>query len=242
MPLQFTTSSQQAHTNGHKVLIYGGAGQGKTCLTATLPRPVLFSAESGALSLSRANLERLYGVGNPLVTYDVPMILIYNLNDLNDAYAWATQSAEAKGFDSFALDSLSEIAEVVLNSAKRTVKDPRQAYGELIEKMETLVRSFRDISGKHIYMSAKMEPMKDEASGIVKYGPSMPGSKLGAKLPYFFDEVFRLGTNKAPDGTTFRFLQTQPDMQYEAKDRSGALAAMEPPFLTTLFNKIQGVQ
>ena len=110
------------------------------------------------------------------------------------------QSAEAKNFQSIGLDSISEIGEVVLNNAKRQVKDPRQAYGELIEKMETLVRAFRDIPGKNVLVSAKMEPTKDELSGIVKYGPSMPGAKLGPKLPYFFDIVMRLGIGK--DTTT----------------------------------------
>ena len=79
----------------------------------------------------------------------------------------------------------------------------------------------------------------DELSGIVKYGPSMPGAKLGPKLPYFFDIVMRLGIGK--DTTTqqeFRFLQTQPDLQYEAKDRSGALSPVEPPHLGHVFNKI----
>jgi hypothetical protein len=83
-----------------------------------------------------------------------------------------------------------------------------------------------------------MEPLKDELSGIVKYGPSMPGAKLGPKLPFFFDEVFRLGVSKDQQGKEFRFLQTQPDLQFEAKDRSGALSLSEPPNLNYIFNKI----
>lgn len=241
MGLQFTTSEQAARVGGVKVLVYGGAGIGKTVLTATLPSPVLLSAESGALSLKRANLERLYGVGDPRVCYDVPMIIINNVQDLTDAYNWCANSHEARQFQSISLDSISEIGEVVLNNAKRQVKDPRQAYGELIEKMETLVRLFRDLPGQNVYMSAKMEPTKDELTGVVKYGPAMPGSKLGQKLPYFFDEVFRLGVSKTPQGEPFRFLQTQPDLQFEAKDRSGALAPMEPPHLSHVFSKILGV-
>lgn len=66
----------------------------------------------------------------------------------------------------------------------------------------------------------------------------MPGSKLGPKLPYFFDEVFRLGVNRDNKDHTFRYLQTQPDLQYNAKDRSGALAAMEEPHLGKIFAKI----
>lgn len=225
MALQFTTTDRAAQLNGVKVLVYGQAGAGKTVLASTAPAPFLISAEGGELSLRNVQ---------------IPMVKVATTDDLRDIYDWCARSAEAQQFQTICIDSLSEIAEVVLNNAKRQVKDPRQAYGELIEKMESTIRLFRDLPGRNIYMSAKMEPTKDELTGVVKYGPAMPGSKLGSKLPYFFDEVFRLGINKTPQGESYRFLQTQPDLQYEAKDRSGCLAAVEPPHLAQLFTKILG--
>jgi hypothetical protein len=239
--MQFTSVSQATQVTGVKVLVYGGPGMGKTVLSATLgPGSLMVSAESGLLSLRRNNLERMYGVGNPTINYDMPVIEVHTVEDFRDALEWLRHSHEAKQFHSVGVDSISEIAEVVLNNAKRQVKDPRQAYGELLEKMETTIRGYRDIVGKNVYIAAKMEPQKDELTGIVKYGPSMPGSKLGPKLPYYFDEVFRLGVNKTPQGESYRFLQTQPDIQFDAKDRSGALAAIEPPHLSNCFAKILG--
>lgn len=226
-PIQFTTTDKAAQLNGVKVLVYGQAGAGKTVLASTAPAPFLISAEGGELSLRG---------------FQIPMVKVTTVDELSAIYNWAANSHEAKQFQTICIDSLSEIAEVVLNNAKRQVKDPRQAYGELIEKMETTIRLFRDLPGRNVYMSAKMEPTKDELTGVVKYGPAMPGSKLASKLPYFFDEVFRLGINKTQQGESYRFLQTQPDLQYEAKDRSGALASMEPPHLAQLFNKILGVK
>jgi hypothetical protein len=241
MPLHFTNVAQASALSGVKVLVYSGSGIGKTVLSATLgPGSVLISAESGVLSLRKGNLERIFGKGNPSINYDMPIIQVATVDDFRDAHDWLSRSHEAKAFHSVAIDSLSEIAEVVLNNAKRQVKDLRQAYGELTEKMESTVRAYRDLAGKNVYMAAKMEPSKDELTGIVKYGPSMPGRKLGPALPYFFDEVFRLGVNKTPTGESYRFLQTQPDMQYDAKDRSGVLAPLEPPHLSQLFTKIQG--
>lgn len=225
MALNFTTTDRAAQLNGVKVLVYGQAGAGKTVLASTAPAPFLISAEGGELSLR--NMQ-------------IPMVKITTVDDLRDVYAWCERSAEAKQFQTICIDSLSEIGEVVLNNAKRQVKDPRQAYGELIEKMESTIRLFRDLPGRNVYMSAKMEPTKDELTGVVKYGPAMPGSKLASKLPYFFDQVCRLGINKSPNGETYRFLQTQPDLQYEAKDRSGALDALEPPDLGYIFRKIMG--
>lgn len=238
--MHFTTTSQASANNGVKVMVYGGPGIGKTALCATLGEDtVVISAESGLLSLRRQNIERMFGVNTPGINYDIPVIHVENVKDFNDAYQFLLSPSGAK-FRNVALDSITEIAEVILNNAKRIVKDPRQAYGELTEKMESLVRAYRDLPGRNVYMSAKMEPMKDEMSGVVKYGAMMPGRRLGPALPYFFDEVFRLGVNKTPQGVEYRFLQTQPDLQYDAKDRSGALASLEPPHLGLVFAKIQG--
>lgn len=225
MALQFSTTDQASAAAGVKVLVYGDAGMGKTTLCATAPAPIIISAESGLLSLRK---------------YRIPVIEIKTIDQLTEAYDWSIRSAEARQFATICIDSISEIGEVVLTNAKRQVKDPRQAYGELIEKMTMTIRAFRDLPGKHVYMAAKMEPMKDELTGVVRYGPAMPGSKLGPQLPYFFDEVFRLGVNKSPQGETYRFLQTQPDLQYTAKDRSGSLAAIESPDLNHVFAKILG--
>lgn len=223
MTINFMTTDQAAQLNGCKVLVYGPAGVGKTVLCATAPEPFLISAESGELSLRK---------------YQIPMAKVKTVEDLSEIYDWFSTNGDQGRFRTVCLDSLSEMAETVLNNAKRQVKDPRQAYGELLEKMETLIRSFRDLPGRNVYMSAKMEPSKDEMTGIIKYGPSMPGSKLGSKLPYYFDFVFRLAIGKDQQGNQYRFLQTQPDLQYEAKDRSGALTAVEVPNLSEIFNKI----
>ena len=102
-----------------------------------------------------------------------------------------------------------------------------------LENLEAAVKS-----GKHIYMSAKQESIKDETAGITLYGPSMPGSKLGGQLPYLFDEVFKLGLGRTTEGVEYRYLQTRPDFQSDAKDRSGTLDAMEQPDLTHIINKV----
>lgn len=225
MALRFTTSDVASRLHGVKTLVYGLAGMGKTRLVATAPTPLLISAESGLLSLRE---------------FQIPTIEILTVDDLTDAHKWCQQSKEAAQFETICIDSISEIGEVVLINAKRQVKDPRQAYGELIEKMQGAIRAFRDLSGKHVYMSAKMDLVKDDQTGVTRYMPSMPGSKLGPSLPYMFDEVFRLGLGKTQQGEEFRFLQTRPDLQYDAKDRSGALDAFEPPDLSHIFTKILG--
>lgn len=225
-------------SNGVKVLVYSSAGMGKTMLCATAPMPVVISAESGILSLSRSNIERVFGKKTKGITYNLAIIEIESIDDLTDAREWC-ESKEAEQFETVCLDSISEMAEVVLNNAKRQVKDPRQAYGELMEKMGTTIRSFRDLKGKHVYMTSKEDYIKDEVNGTCKFGPMMPGKQLAKDLPYLYDEVFNLNIAKLENGKPYRYLRTQPDIQFHAKDRSGALDEIEEPNLTKIFNKIK---
>lgn len=217
-------STKGLSANGIKVLIYGQAGAGKTSLIPTMPSPVVLSAEGGLLSIAEA---------------DVPFIEINSMASLMEAYQWLTESAEAKGFQSVALDSISEIAEVVLNHEKKVNKDPRAAYGAMQEQMADMIRAFRDLPGRHVYFSAKLEKSQDEA-GRMLYAPSMPGNKTGQSLPYFFDEVLALRVEKDGEGNTQRALMCHSDGLWQAKDRSGKLDAWEAPDLGALINKIGG--
>ncbi len=209
---------------GVKLLVYGQAGAGKTSLIKTLPAPVVLSAEGGLLSIQDA---------------DLPYIEISDMATLREAYSWLAQSAEAREFQSVALDSISEIAEVVLNAEKKATKDPRQAYGAMQEQMADIIRAFRDLPGRHVYMSAKLEKTQDEM-GRVLYAPSMPGNKTGQQLPYFFDEVLALRVEKDGEGNTQRALMCDSDGLWLAKDRSGKLAAWESPDLGAIIAKIGG--
>lgn len=216
-------STKDYAANGIKMLVHGQAGIGKTCLCASLPRPIIISVESGLLSLA------------PL---DLPAIEVSSLDDLEEAFRWVTESEESKNFDSICLDSISEIAEIVLSNEKGKEKDPRKAYGNMQDMMMDLVRSFRDIPGKNIYMSAKQERIQDE-SGRILYGPSMPGQKLAQQLPYLFDEIFCYQIVKDQNGVPQRVLLTQPDGISQAKDRSGKLDMWEEPDLGAIVNKIR---
>jgi hypothetical protein len=146
-------------------------------------------------------------------------------------------SEEGAGYESIALDSISEIAEVILNAEKKIAKDPRQAYGAMQEQVSDLIRAFRDIPGKHVYMSAKLEKSTDEM-GRILYAPSMPGNKTGQQLPYFFDEVLALRVERDAEGNVQRALMCDSDGLWQAKDRSGKLTAWEAPDLGAIVEKI----
>lgn len=227
MSVKLTNTRDAARTNGLKILVYGGAGSGKTTLCKTMPgKPIIISAEGGLLSLHDT---------------DIPVIEVSSIEDVHEAYSYLMDNPE---FDWVALDSISEIAEVVLNTEKkRTVNgklvDPRQAYGALGEQMTDLLRAFRDLPGRNVYMSCKMERQKDEQTGSMLYSPMLPGAKLAQQIPYLFDEVLALRVERDGEGNPVRYLQTQSDFNYTAKDRSGALdVAGEFPDLGAIANKV----
>jgi phage nucleotide-binding protein len=207
--------------NGVKLLVYGQAGAGKTSLIKTLPTPLVLSAEAGLLSIQDA---------------DLAYIEIKTIDDLREAYSFIMGEG-GNSFESIALDSISEIAEVILNAEKKIAKDPRQAYGAMQEQVSDLIRAFRDIPGKHVYMSAKLEKSTDEM-GRILYAPSMPGNKTGQQLPYFFDEVLALRVERDQEGNVQRALMCDSDGLWQAKDRSGKLAAWEAPDLGAIVEKI----
>lgn len=205
-----------------KALVYGLSGAGKTTLLPSLPNPVVLSAEAGLLSIRGS---------------DIPFIEIKSMEDLREAYSWLSDSEEAKQYESVGIDSLSEIAEVVLSTEKRSAKDPRAAYGEMQDQVSSLIRAFRDLPQKHVYMSAKAERSQSE-TGALLYAPSMPGNKLGQSLPYFFDLVFALRCESDAEGKISRIIQTDTDGFWMAKDRSGKLDMWESPNLGAIIKKV----
>ena len=215
------TSTTTVKTASIKALAYGQAGSGKTSLIPTLPTPVILSAEGGLLSISG---------------HDIPFIKIGGMDDLREAYKWLTDSDESKQFESVAIDSISEVAEVCLGAEKAIAKDPRQAYGEMRTTMAEVIRTFRDLD-KHVLMTAKLEKSQDEM-GRILYAPSMPGNKTGQALPYYFDIVAALRVEKDDEGLTQRALMLESDGIWQAKDRSGKLDVWEAPDLAAIIKKI----
>ncbi len=218
--LMFTASRDALFV---KVLTYGPAGAGKTSLIPTMPNPIILSAEAGLLSITDSNL---------------PYIEIDGMDTLREAYRWLKDSDEAKGYDSVALDSISEIGEVCLAHEKTVAKDPRQAYGEMQTAMGEAIRLFRDLP-MHVMFTAKLDKSQDEM-GRLLYAPSMPGNKTGQALPYFFDLVLAMRVEKDADGNIQRALMCQSDGLWQAKDRSGKLDTWEAPDLGQIIEKVAG--
>lgn len=225
MAVNLSTTRQEAQANGVKILVYGQAGMGKTTLITSVPdhsKAIILSAESGLLSIADT---------------DIAVLKITQLEDLKDAYVWLTTTEQGKSYDWICVDSLSEIAEVVLKFEKeRAGKDKRAAYVPMQEVVESMIKSFRDLS-RNIYMTCKLDTYQDD-NGRIMLRPMLVGQKLPVNVTYLFDEVFFMTEGRDAEGGSYRYLQTQPDHKTQAKDRSGKLDAAEYPSLANIAAKI----
>ncbi len=209
-------AGDQSVVNG---IVYGPSGIGKTVLAATAPKPLIVSAEKGLLSIS---------------DQEVDTTEIKSLKDLKQVYTYLLK--ETHTYETVVIDSLSEVAQVVLAEYAAEERDKRKAYGRMGEELLSIIRKFRDLP-IHTIFNCKQARIVDEFSGKNSFGPKFPGRILDGEAPYQLDEVLALRFHKH-EGKEFRVIQTGADIQYEAKDRSGMLKMFEKPNLTLLFEKI----
>ena len=224
------STKQAADNKLPKVVVYGQAGVGKTSLIKTLPpeQVLVVDAEGGLMSIA---------------DMDIASTKIKSFQDILDLYKWVTESPAAKQYKYLVFDSLSDIAEVCLAYEKTQVSDKRQAYGEMADKMIYIIRQFRDLD-RGILFICKLEKNKDEVSGAMLYSPLLPGQVLSKQMPYLVDGLLAMRMS-APDaeGNCARYIQTQPDFQWDAKCRNApgrSLDRLEPADLGWIFNKLQG--
>lgn len=220
MPI-YIQSTVDLAAEGIKMLVYGPAGWGKTVLCSTAPVPLIISAEKGLLSIKGK---------------DIPYIEVNNMEEIGEAYSFIAETDEYK---TVCLDSISDIAEVMLLELKPQYTDKRQAYGEMADQILSLLKALRNLSHVNVVVTAKARQIVSDV-GVSSFVPSCPGQVLPAQIPYIFDLMLPIKIGKLEDDTTYRFLQTQPSLKWAAKDRSGLLDPMEEPDLTKLFAKIRG--
>ena len=211
---------------GAKILVFGASGAGKTTLCATAPgKTLIISMEAGLLSIKDKD--------------NVTAIEVKEASEIEEI-AQLLESGKLD-YDTVCLDSVTEMSEILLASEKARSKDPRRAYGEVIEVMTRTMRRFRDLK-IHVIFVAKEDKIRDEQTGVFHHQPMMVGAKLPVQIPYFFDEVLALRTfteeNEEGKKIINRWLQTTIGDNYTAKDRSGKLETFEEPNLTHVINKL----
>tara|TARA_R110000824_G_scaffold398085_1_gene601731 strand:+ start:2055 stop:2771 length:717 start_codon:yes stop_codon:yes gene_type:complete len=220
------TPNELVEQQGAKLLIYGASGAGKTTSLKTAPgKTLVVSMESGLLSIK--NSDNLHAIE------------VKAASEIEEI-ASMLENGTLK-YDTVCLDSITEMSEILLAQEKAKTKDPRRAYGEVIEVMIKTMRRFRDLP-IHVVFIAKEQSIRDEATGTFHYQPMMVGAKLPTQIPYFFDEVLcmRVFDDEDKDGKKIisRWFQTRIGQGYTAKDRSGKLGEFVAPNLTDIIKQL----
>lgn len=220
--MQIYNAAQFSQSYGAKAIVYGPPGQGKTPITQTAPRPILCVSEPGMLSL-RHNTS-------------LPCIEAFTVKGIADFYKWLASSNEANNFDTVAVDSVSQQAEIILNEELPKHKDPRKAYGEMARTVMGYMNQLYFAKYKHTYLICKQIVVEENGANRAK--PYFPGQDLNVKIPHLFDLILHLNTFTVPGVGVTKAFHTVDTLTAMARDRSGTLFEYEPTDLTQLYSKV----
>ena len=223
-----------------KIFTYAPSGAGKTSLIKTLKGKVAcISAESGLLSISSCadNIDVLdlnEAIAGKLPTCE------QKLAKLRESYKYLLTPEAKKTYSWVAIDSLSEIAQIVLECAKNKYTDKKDTFNVWNDYSATLleiVKVFRDLD-YNVYITSLSETTKDENGA--RFNDVMIQTKLAQQIPAFFDEVFFIELTVIEKGEAKRRLITSAMSRMLTKDRSGKLGVVEDCNLGLIEEKILG--
>lgn len=219
---QLRPASQLAQNYGCKSIAYGGPGGGKTPLIITAPRPVLCVVEPGMLSMRQAT--------------NVPAWEAYTMPKIMEFFDWLFKSHEAKNFDTVGIDSISQMAEIILTAMLAKHTHGLKAYGEMSVEVMKILNALYYLPQKHMYLIAKQGTI--EESGVMKRRPFFPGQDLNVKVPHMFDLIMHIDKVRIPGVMQeVPAIRTKGTIDIMARDRSGRLAEFEPMDLSAVFAK-----
>ncbi len=209
-------ASKFAVMSGIKALIYGSPGSAKTPIINTCPRPVLLATESGLLSMRNST---------------VPTWQAFTPDRIEEFFKWLFHSAEAKNYDTVAIDSCAQLADIYLQVALKNNKHGLKAYGDMATSVMDHLRPLYYLQQKHTYVICK----ETTAEGMKR--PYLPGQQLNVDIPHLFDFILHLGIKDVPNmGKTLAF-QCNQTYDVLARNRTGNLSDYEPPSFSQLVTK-----
>lgn len=213
-------ATEFAKNFGVKALLYGPPGTGKTPLINTAPRPVLLACEPGLLSMR----------GSQVPTYQA-----FTAKAINDFFDWLFNSNETKNFDTVAIDSISQMAEIYLTDAKKNNKHGLKAYGEMAENTLKHLERLYFMPYKHTYLIAKETLINDGTVSTRK--PYFPGQQLPTEVPHKYDCVIRVAIHNIPGVGQTKAFRCIGSIEEMARNRTGNLNEFEEPDFGKLVTK-----
>jgi hypothetical protein len=226
------------------ILVHADSKVGKTTLASSCPAPILIlDAEGGSkfLPVRRTSWDPLLG-GPPAYdgTWDVCIVVVRDFDTVLRVFDWLNYGGHS--FRSIVVDSISEIQRRCKQALVGTSAMQQQAWGELLTKMDTVIRGFRDLTF-HPTTPVQVTMFIAETREVNgKWKPYMQG-QIAVALPYWMDVVGYLFVQEVANpedpqnpSRKIRRLLVSPSPQFEAGERvQGRLGEIvDEPNITTM--------
>tara|TARA_R100001510_G_scaffold11956_2_gene9185 strand:- start:4870 stop:5727 length:858 start_codon:yes stop_codon:yes gene_type:complete len=261
MGLSIITADQRlAEKRGHKVVICGPSGVGKTTLALTLEgdKTLFMDLEAGDSAIEGHPIDVIrpltwadcrdfacfLGGPNPSLSEDQPFSQAhydYVCQTYGDPHEMIAK------YDTIFVDSITVAGRICFSwclqqpesRSERSGKlDTRAAYGMHGREMLAWLTHLQHIRDKNVVFVGILDETTDDY-GRKNYALQIEGSKTGRELPGIVDEVITMAVLSGDNGPYRAFVcGSLNEWGFPAKDRSGRLDMLEEPHLGKLFNKM----
>ena len=255
-----------AEKRGHKIVVIGKSGIGKTSLVRTLDqaKTLFMDLEAGDAAIEGCPVDVIrprtwpecrdfaafLGGGNPALPDDAVYSMAH-YQSVCQVYGDPTPVLEK--YDTIFIDSLTVAGRLCFSwgqnqpecRSDRTGKlDTRAVYGMQGREMMAWLTQLQHIREKNVIFVGILDEKVDDY-GRATFDLQIEGAKTGRELPGIVDEVITMTNLSSDEGQQFRgfVCHTMNQWGYPAKDRSGRLDMIEEPHLGKLMQKMSsGVQ
>lgn len=240
MVMEWSTTADESKRNGVNAVIYSEAGMGKTLLSATAKNALLIASEKGMMSLSPQNIEAVHGAGRDDISYNMDVLRIENLADL-DSVCESLESGDEtfSAYKTLIVDSGSHLSDKEVRIMQESIRDGRQAYQKAADHALDVIIRLKEVPNINVIILAHAGMVKDGEN--LSYVPYFAGNQLPRWMEHEMDGIWCLRQMPDEKGKPKRVLQMQRDMKYAAKTRNASIADfISNPHLDTIFNQILG--
>jgi hypothetical protein len=258
-----TADQRLQEKKGHKIVICGPSGVGKTTLARTLDAAstLFIDLEAGDAAIQGCPIDVMrpqswqecrdlacfIGGANPALAEDQPYSqahydYVCSINEQSDQPV-----TDISKYETLFIDSITVAGRMCFTwcqqqpetRSDRTGKlDTRAAYGLHGREMMAWLTHLQHIRTKNVIFVGILDETTDDYSRK-QYGLQIEGSKTGRELPGIVDEVITMAIIAGENGPYRGFVcQPQNEWGYPAKDRSGKLSTLEEPHLGKLIAKM----